>query len=317
MNSLKRKVGNYIEKKQLNNMSQLNSSLGNSYKLIPIDSVLQDVYRVVDTNSPEVMSETDILESASKAAHQLYNHKYYEEAICLAAVNVHRVTLPDYRKIKAVFWKPDMTEDETHEFIETLTVDKTTSENVITAKTAYSTKMSPTTVNRWTLAYPKHGISALMDMNAHPDHKMGPNCNITYSIKGCVMTVSKEDGYVVVLYDRIVRDENGSMLVPFIPEVADAIRSHVLMEMHMRQMNSHRSGSINLYRIFKDEWTMQQAEVRAKLLMLDLPEWISMINETDKLVKGNDPLERHINEHNGPEYMNLGNFLGIGNRATY
>ena len=300
-------------------MKELNSSLGNTYKLIPVDSILQDVYRVFDSNSPDIMSESDLLESASKAAHQLYNHKYYEEAVCLAAINNYKIVLPDYRKIKAVFWKSEMTEQDNADIISTINVDKTkteSEEDIITGKPAYSTVMA-SSVNQWNLALPKHGISALVNMNLPQEHSMGPDCSVTYSVKGCVMTLSKDYGYVIVLYDRLLRDENGSMLLPFIPEVSDAIRAHVLMEMHMRNMNNHREGSIGLYRMFREEWIRHQADARAKLLMLDLPEWISMQYATDKLVQGNDSIERHVNEHIGPEHMNLGNFLGIGNRANY
>ena len=287
------------------NSPNLNSSIGNTYKLVPIDSVLQDIYRVIDTSATDSMSEDDILESASWAAHQIYNHKYFEDAICIAAYENHNLVLPDYRKIAGVFWRPEMSDDEFEETIGTMIVDMGESPYMVTSRNVYTTNAVPF-IDAWNMAYPKHSVSTLVHMNANDQLSMGGNCSITYSVKECVLTMSKEKGFALVLYDRLLRNDEGQLLVPFIPQVPDAIRSFVLMEMHLRQLNSHRDGSAGLYRLFKDEWEVKQAEIRAKLMMLDLPEWISMNEETNKLIQGGDPYERHMMHNNPGESIYLG-----------
>lgn len=287
-------------------MLNTNSNLSNTYKLLPIESVLNDVYRVFESTNPDIMGESDLLESASRAAHYLYNHKYYEEAICMTSFDNFRTTVPDYRKIKMVFWKDTMDKSEYDDMISVTETDLTTDPNTVTAKATYDLKRSVSKYS-WNLAYPKHNVSTMVHINTNGEHDIGSSCQITYSVKECVMTVSKKDGYLLIVYDRLLRNEEGSLLIPFLPEVSNAIEAHVMMEIQKRQLNAHRDGSMSLYRMYKDEWHFYSEKARAKLLMLDLPEWVSMINETDKLVQGNDPLVRHVNEHNGPEYMNLGN----------
>lgn len=290
--------------------NQLNSSLGNTFKLVPIQFVMNSIYRVFDNNAPDIMSETDMLESASTAAHHIYNYKYYEEAICISALNEYKVLLPDYRKIKAVFWKDDLSDKEYSELIVTLKKDLTKEESEqVTATLPYDFSRS-SHARKWNLAYPKHSVATLTNMNVVDELSMGSSCTLTYSVKDCVMTLSQPTGYVLVLYDRLLRDDEGNMLIPFIPEVEKAIRWHVLMETQLRQLNSHRQGSVSLFQQYEDRWETTKNIAKAKLMELDLPEWISMNIETNKMVQGTDPIERHVQANNGPEDINLGTYIG-------
>lgn len=279
----------------------LNSSIGGSYQLIPVDAALLDIYRVVRSQSPDAMSEDDMKEAVYFAANQLYNHKYYENAMCIGALNNYKTVIPNYRKVLQVYWKPELNEGEMKDLITTTTTDSRVQEEdegYITYK--YPFALSQSRVPRsWTFCYPKHGVGQMM--NSMDGSMQG--CHITYSLKQCILSLSKESGYVAVLYDRLLRNDEGELLMPVIPEFIDAIRSYVLMEISLRNVMQHTEGSIGLYDRFKDEWEKKQAEVRAKLMMLDLPEYISMINENNSLVAGTDPYTRHTSAHNGPEYM--------------
>lgn len=289
----------------------INSTHGSSYNLQPVDSILMDIYRVARKNMPDTMDEDDIREAVYFASSQLYNHKYYENAICMGSVVNHNMLIPNYRKLLQVYWKADLNDDEYDEIIKTYTVNTTYNleetytigaavgpdyEPYIVAKYPFATSTS-TIANNWTYAYPKHGIGAMAGSNGYG---MAP-CHITYSAKNCVLTLSQKSGYALVLYDRLLTDDEGNLLMPVIPEFTDAVRSYVLMEMHLRAANEHTQGSLSLYDRFKDEWEKKQAEVRAKLIMLDLPEYISMNNNSNSLIVGTDSHMRHLSQHRGPE----------------
>jgi hypothetical protein len=282
-----------------------NANIGNTYKLVPVNSVLQDIYRVFDSTDPSIMSEDNILEAAYHAAHQLYNYKYYQESICVGVVNNYNIVIPDYQKIHAVYWKQQVSDQEVSDVIYTTNTQLNDEGNIITNKLVYDYKTAQA-ISKWELCFPKHSLETMINMNIHEDHKTCESCNITYSVKGCLMTLSKYDGYVLIIYKTLLRDDDGNLLIPFVPEVFEAIKNYVIMEIHQRLANSHREGSFRLFEKYEDRWFKSQAAARLELLMLDLPEWISMSQETNKLVQGTDNIERHLNSHNGPEHISLG-----------
>jgi hypothetical protein len=140
-----------------------NSNLSNTYRLVSIKSIVSDYYTIFDSTNPDIFTEDQILETASRAAHMLYNHKLYEESICITGFNNYTITLPPYRKIKSVFFKHDLSESEYSSLVSISDTVISEGESQTVVKYPVSYKKADY-VNNWIMAFPKHNLSGMINM---------------------------------------------------------------------------------------------------------------------------------------------------------
>jgi hypothetical protein len=294
-------------------MQEVTSS-SNQFQLVRLESIMLDLYRSVDFTG-DIFTQEDMLESAAEAAEALGTHKLVETAACIKPVYDHRTLIPDYKQIQFIFYKPFCDDNTNIETIETKKVCLTAEDDAdkLVTTDVYEIKEAALKMN-WTPMRPGHSIRTMINANSHPyvdeencaKDSSTNYCDMTYSVKGCNLTVSPKEGLVLVLYKRLLRDEDGHPLIPDIPIFKKAIKSHVLMQINEAKMNMHREGALGLYRTYETRWEKQQAVARSQNIMLTMPEWIDVITETNRFIK-NDPIERLYDQHYGPEHTYYGN----------
>lgn len=281
------------------------TSSHNTKNLVNIKSVLQDIYRIVEQRG-DIFSEDDMIESASAAASHLFNYKFLETAICIKCVDNHKVVLDDYYDVWHVMYKDCLEGDELNDIIQTTKVELSEDgTGQVTYNDVYDVRrsLSHYSWNNMTLA---HSIAGMVDACAD-DIGFHDCCNYTYSVKGDVMSVSPKDGYVIVVYRRILRDEDGDLLIPNIANVNEAIRTYVLWEMHEKEFNMHREGSVSRVDRYFARWQEQSAAAMSELMMPSLPEYVSMVSETNRYSKINDDPSRLHDYHYGGQEAYFGN----------
>lgn len=274
---------------------------------VSIDRAISDVYRIVDADHC-VMSEEDILESATAAADHLSNYKMMETAICLRAVNNFHAELPTYHSITGVLWRDELDDnDDLTQSIET-TITTLAEEGVsqVTTQQVYTLKADAAS-RGWHVALPGHSIPTMMHID-YPDISDGDCCRVTYSIDHSserLLQMSKSSGCVIIIYTRQISDSKGKRLVPNVPSVMEAIKAYVIAEIQMKESLAHREGSISLLDRWDEKWVNWSRQAAGQLMMLTYPEWVSLIAEGTRLINNEDPY-RLIDEHYGPEHLNLG-----------
>lgn len=93
----------------------------NTRQMIKLESILQDIYRILDSNSG--ITEDDLMESAAAGMSHLYNYKLYERALYINTVDNFKMILPDFYEVEAVFFKEEMDSAELDEVVESVQVD--------------------------------------------------------------------------------------------------------------------------------------------------------------------------------------------------
>jgi hypothetical protein len=283
------------------------------YNLVSIDSVLKDIYRVVDPRTG--MSEDDLKESAAAAAHHLFNYKFIEWAMCMRTIENYNVVTPRYYEIKGVFYKRCLDNNESADFIQTANLSFTEDEQgQLTKQTVYNVKRHISS-REWIPMANGHSLATMMS-TCTDCSGVAEACKYTYSVKGDTMSFSESEGYVMILYSRVLRDSEGNLLIPNIENVNEAIRAYVLMEVQMKDVIMHREGSLSIYDRFERRWQELSAIAQAELMMPSLPEWIDMIRDTNRLIK-EDPIERLYDSHYGPERIYLGNDADYYSQSRY
>ena len=317
----------------------------NTTGLIPLESVLQDIYRLVPQNG-EGFTQDDMLESAASAAHHLYNYKFCEHAICVHEVINHKVTLPNYQEINAVLWRKCIDEGSSiGDIVETVDLSFCDDEAVqLTAKQIYKSISYANGIG-WCYMDNVHSLETLIHLlddetdldlgssttdNAYAttttyDSSTGDVEDVTttirdrdniggeagshrytYSVTGNLMTTSTNSGHVLIVYKRVLRDEDGCLLIPNIATVNEAIKAYVIMEMHIRDEIMHRQGSESKVDRWTNRWERLSAAAVNEMMMPDLPEWVNIVSETNRIAKHNDNPDRHYGYHYGGQDYYLG-----------
>lgn len=296
-------------------MSALNNSM-NTYKMVKLESVLQDIYRVVGTNTD--VSQDDLLESAASAMSHLYNYKLYERVIGIGIINNHKVVMPDFYQVDAVMYRSAITEEDIEKIGKTVQIDLSFVDDQlsplnpcdtevigtlgkISRKQLYQIKSSGQSMG-WNHMTLTHSIATVLNMsqtmNSSSDGcgEAGGSCEYTYSLSGNVISTSQKDGLVLVVFTRTPRDADGDLVIPVIPLVNEALKSYVLMEIHERDMNMHVEGAMRLYDVYFTKWERLSAAAIGELNKLTYPEWIELVKQ-NRFFKDDSPFRGYDKAH--------------------
>ena len=283
-----------------------NASNTNTTKLIKLESVLSDVYRLIDPNMG--IDEDFLLESAADAFSHMVNYKLEEKVLCLRRVDNHLVTMPSvWSSVEAVLYTADSTvcENTTTQVIDTTTTDLT-QENTCVCKSRLFEALKAPSLNNWMWLHNGHSLQAMSDMCDLWDvPPIGSKCDFTYSIEhgSNMMSISERTGWVIIIYKRGIYDEDGNALIPQIPLVNKAIRAHVLMEIYERRMMLDDQGSVGKFDRYFNMWERLSASAVGEMMIPDLPEWIE-ITKLNRYFKDDSPY-RHF-DNTGYEHTNIG-----------
>ena len=312
----------------------------NTIKMIKIESVLQDVYRLIDQNAG--VTEDDILESAASAMSHLYNYKLYERALCILPVNNHQALLPDYYEILHAYYKPCVDScdlSNLDDIINTVQIDisgitsphtsltgnitSVTDENgaivgKLGQKTLFDVRKSATSGGWSNMALSHNIINQLAILRtdtavvqAEDPTGAATYCDYTYSVHGSIVTCSARQGFILLAYVRTPRDQDGDLIIPALPLVNEAIKSYILMEMHERSMNMHEQGAIGLYDRYFNKWERLSAAAMGELMKPSWPEWVAIVKDNRYFT---DDAPERIYEGSS---MNESTNIGYTNRSYY
>lgn len=298
----------------------------NNTKLIRLESVLADVYRLIDPNMG--ISEDDILESAASAMSHLYNYKIYEKAMCVRRVCNYKAALPtDFQSIESVMYtltKPDDIEVKTKDQSVCVTCTATATDDCISADASTIVTYTASNCNDdGEFEVTKKELFELLQCNCwnnwgylmigdHPatlakicdsSPNLGCVCHHSFSLKGGMINTSFEEGYIAITYRRPPKDNEGKLLIPNLANTIEAIKAYVFMEIYQKKMHMSHQGAEGRYERYKLEWGYKFAEAMTEQMMPNLPEWYGILS-LNTMIK-NDPPSRIFSTNNSFERINL------------
>lgn len=246
---------------------------------IPLNSLLSDVYRMIDDN---IISEEDIQEFAAQAMEHVTTHKFYEHALCIVDVENYRAQLPTGMKMLefVMYRKTDCNLND----IEIIGTTSTTCEDCtpydsngarVYVKNAFvSFLQCQSCISNW--AFLKMSFSPLDRIRSRfqvcdDSPSMGCVCVDTFSIDySChTLTTTFPTGKLLIAYRTYPRDNKGNFLIPDTAILKSAIETYVYMRYWQKRSFSLEQGANNMYQQYLKQWELLSTSSKVQQIMPD------------------------------------------------
>lgn len=254
-------------------------------KLIPISSVLKDVYLLLSDDS---ISEDLIMEFAIRGMEHLAVNQTYERAVCVLPIVNNQAPYPHgMYGVHAVLGNVMPNQDTTKYLVTSATsmvvneVDKTfeivqEADSTVLYKlldfksvnfTQSGWKYLELSSNAWDRSIICPTSANLSSRCA--DWFLPDNTNNRF-------VVSFDYGHIAVAYYRFPQNEKGEFLIPDHPLVNEALESFVLSKVYQRSWHNSNQGAQQKYYHYLEKWQQLAAAATGELQMLSLPDYINL-----------------------------------------
>lgn len=259
--------------------------------MIPLESVLKDVYLLLDDYQVE---EDVVNEFAFRALEHIAVYKSYDYAVCFLEVSNNQAPFPHgMLGVDYVMYNRGLIQDNKHRnfFITDLIADANLVKwNTVEYEKHYVARITDFTALSGIRQYLGNKQWAYLNLSnnnfdksviCNPDYSNDCNCDEWWypdSARGRFIT-SFESGLIAVVYVRYPQDEEGRYLIPDMPFVKDAILNYVLSMIYLKQWLRGVQGADSKHQYFSRKWNGLANAAEAEMLKMSLPEIIN----TDRL----------------------------------
>lgn len=253
-------------------------------KMIPLDSVLKDIYLVMRN---EDVNEDLIMEFGIRALEHLRIYKTYDYAVCVLKVQNNQAQFPNgMLGVEHVLYMKDsvnlvdrryLIEDDILSFTE---VDW----NAVEIEHKYVARVTGLVglPNRMR----HHGWDYLPISDRNFDKSIICNPELP-RCDGCGdwwlpdmarerFVTSFESGFIAVTYYRYPQNEEGQYLILDEPFLKDAIEAFVLSKTYQRLWNMSVEGAQQKYTHYSQKWSVLANAAIGELMRLSMPEMINL-----------------------------------------
>lgn len=265
-------------------------------KLVPISSVLKDVYLLINEDS---VTEDLVMEFAIRGMEHLAVNQTYERAVCVLPVLNSQAPYPQgmygiHAVLGNIMPNQDMTKylvtSTTH--LEVNDVDKSFELVEDAESTVLYKLLDFKSINfqqpGWhylslsNSAWDRSVLCSNMNLDSRCEHWFIPdNTNNRFIL-------SFDYGYIAVAYYRFPQNAKGEFLIPDHPLVAEALESYVFSKLYQRQWHSSVQGAQGKYQHYLDKWSHLSLAATGELRMLSLPDYINL-NKDNSMFKDYAP----------------------------
>lgn len=275
--------------------------------MMSVMDLLYDVYELLP--DVEMQEESRIVELIMQASAKMYNYKYYEKAVCLKVIKEHRAEMPsDYKFINRVVSQAYNAEDllsiaeldedytATNEIIGLVASVTTTTDEDDVSTSSVDLKESSTIsqlTNRagsgWQVAYPGSDLMLKLQEEVTRLNESGctdltqtftycNHCKPLYSVDSMGrLVITVNTGLVLIEYLRIPRNEKGEYLVPYHPDMQDAINAYVLFKLFSKAFNQSKEGAQAKMQYWQQQWVVYHSSLKSDLKFPSLSEIVATI----------------------------------------
>jgi len=253
-------------------------------RMIPLDSVLKDIYLVM---RQEDVNEDLIMEFAIRALEHLRVYKTYDYAVCVLKVENNQAQYPNgMLGVEHVLYMKDSTIMRERRYL--LTDDIMSYEevdwDVIEIEHRYVSKVTNLVGLPHRMVSKGWDYLPISDRNfdksiiCNPELPRCHDCNDWWypdSVRDRFIT-SFETGYIAVTYYRYPQNEEGQYLIMDEPFLKDAIEAFVLSKTYQKLWNMSVEGAQQKYTHYSQKWSVLANAAIGELMRLSLPEMINM-----------------------------------------
>jgi len=254
-------------------------------KLIPLNSVLKDVYLLMNEDS---VTEDLVMEFAIRGMEHLAVNQTYERAVCVLPIVNNQVSYPKgMYGIHSVLGNIQPKYNTTEYLVTSTTslkvndVDKTF-EIIQEGDTSVLYKL----LDFKSLNFTQRGWQYLALSNNAWDRSIlcDTSVNLSSSCEHWFIPdnsnnrfiVSFDYGHIAVAYYRFPQDKKGNFLIPDHPLVSEALESYVFSKIYQRLWHTSMQGAQQKYYHYLEKWQQLSAAATGELRMLSLPDYINL-----------------------------------------
>lgn len=265
-------------------------------KLIPIASVLKDVYLLINEDS---VTEDLVMEFAIRGMEHLAVNQTYERAVCILPVvnnqapypqglyGIHSVLgriIPNNDPTKYIVTSTTHLEvndvDKSFELVED--ANSTVLYKLLDFKSVTYTHPGWMYLSLSNSAWDRGILCTDINIKCNCEHWFIPDNTASRFI------LSFDYGYIAVAYFRFPQDAKGNFLIPDHPLVAEALESYVFSKIYQRMWHSSVQGAQGKYQHYLEKWQQLAVAATGELQMLSLPDYINL-NKDNSMFKDYAP----------------------------
>lgn len=253
-------------------------------KMIPLDSVLKDIYLVMRN---EDVNEDLIMEFGIRALEHLRVYKTYDYAVCILKVENNQAQFPNgMLGVEHVLFLKDSTHRVDRRYL--LTDDIISFKEVDFSAVEIEHKMISKVTNLQGITnemrHKGWDYLPLSDRNFDKSILCNPElprCNecgdwwLPDMVKERFVT-SFENGYIAVTYYRYPQNEEGQYLIMDEPFLKDAIEAFVLSKTYQRLWNMSIEGAQQKYMHYSQKWSVLANAAIGELMRLSMGEMLNL-----------------------------------------
>jgi len=264
-------------------------------KLIPLTSVLKDVYLLADESS---ITEDLVMEFAIRGMEHLAVNQTYERAVCVIPVVNSQAPYPKgMYGIHSVLGNMSPTNSE-QQYLVTSTTSLVVNEDGTTPSNIQKTfEIVPSEVGTVlyklidfkSINFEQKGWKYLSLSNSPWDKSIvcpdsvnfQSHCDDWFLPDNASnrFIVSFDYGHIAVSYFRFPQNEKGEFLVPDHPLVAEALETYVFSKIFQRKWHSSQQGAQQKYYHYLEKWQQLAAAATGELRMLSLPGYVNLTKD--------------------------------------
>jgi len=257
-------------------------------KLIPITSVLKDIYLLTNESS---VTEDLVMEFAIRGMEHLAVNQTYERAVCVLPVVNSQASYPKgMYGIHSVLGNSDPSDD-TVKYLVTSTTSLAVTEDDLTFEIVDDPDGSTLykLIDFKSINFAQSGWKYLSLSNSPWDKSIV--CADSVNLSSCCddwflpdnannrFILSFDYGHIAVSYFRFPQDDKGNFLIPDHPLVAEALESYVFSKIYQRMWHSSQQGAQQKYYHYLEKWQQLAAAATGELRMLSLPGYVNLTKD--------------------------------------
>lgn len=272
-------------------------------KLIPIDSILKDIYMLLRESD---IQEDLVMEFAIRAMEHMASYRAYEKAVCFVRIeNSQGMYPPGMLGIWGVQYNTKPTVGDFKQYV--TTHEDANSDDELPKEERVQGYLDPNrNVIHWKVqdfmpvATPKDSGWKYLPMSDNAWDRsilcnqefVGTTCNDWYipDSSNSRFITSFDTGWLAVSYFRFPMNKKGQFLIPDIAEYTEAIESYVLSKIYQRLWHYSVQGAQSKYTHYLNKWQWLCGAAVSRMTMLSLPEWMN-VDKQNRFFKDDSPLK--------------------------
>ena len=258
-------------------------------KLIPISSVLKDIYLLLDES--EVLEDL-VMEFAIRGMEHLSTYQTYEKAVCVLPIQNSQASYPHgMYGIHSVMGNCNLINKDVQYVTTTTTIQPEAIDRngIITIRKSQTPTVIHKILDFNSVNFIHSGWQYLSISNNSWDKSiicknsinLSSNCDNWFIPDNANnrFIVSFDNGYIAVSYLRFPQNEDGEFLIVDNPLVTEALEAYVFSKIYQRKWHQSIQGSQNKYEHYLNKWQQLSVAATNELLLPSLPEYVNMAKD--------------------------------------